>query len=266
MKGDPQRTEDEVLSLQFMYACGVIREIGTWLLRHAMHGHPAAQWDFFDLAQGITSSFIAAAKKKLPGIVARAKGSSEIPGFISRDEDVQKEMASLCREIEQGAAFPVPQEPPGRKGAKRKAKLSKPEHDLVDRLFGYIESYRLKREVNPLMRPDEIKWQREMGYFVSPLVEEMVNLPPLNPATWKEWQAMGREIINERTGGDLLSHPAFKPDGVYATLGHRDANKEEFANYRKGIERAWKLRAKRTAALPDNSPNRKDFTRLHPNA
>lgn len=255
---DHEVSKEKMLFLGVGSAASAMRELWSWLASHAVNGNLQAQEEIFDSALRVTKSFVTCAGKKLPGIVNRAKRANAIPGFISIDDFVQKDMERLCREIGQGKRFPFPSAPTGKKGKKRTGSLSTAQNHLVFRLWIYIEDGRLVRQWHPLFRREEIE---RRSLCVSPLLAAMLELPPLSVETVERWLEIGRRVINDRTNGNLLNHPAFQPGGIYETLGNYDKDKQEFAAFRKGMKSAWKLRAKELVALPESSKHRKDFSR-----
>jgi hypothetical protein len=256
-------TEAGPEGLEFVWAGAALRELWNWLARHAESGNIAAQGELFDSALIIVQAFLAGARKKLPGIVNRARGANAIPGLISRDPDWQNASANLCREIGQGAVFPFPLEPPGAQSRKKKAKLFTSHHDLVNRLFDYIEGRRLLRQWHPFATRAQIEKQKASGYFVAPLLEKMLALPPLSPATWEKWRDVGRLVIEASTNGNPAQHPAFQTGGFFASLGPPDARaqRHEIVLWKR-LSEAWKLRAQEMARLPEKSLSRSDFSGL----
>lgn len=251
-------TEEKRTALRIIWANEAMRELWNWIAAHAVAGDPTAQGKVFESALGITSSFIACARQKLPGIVKRAKGANLIPGYISVDKCCQESMERLCKDIGQGTRFPFPLEAPGVKGKKQKGKLKTAQHDLVNRLWSYMEEHRLRRthaahfeEVFEAVRED-----------VPPLVLAMMELPPLSPEQWKEWRNVGRRVIEDHTNTNPKEHPAFQPGGFFASLGLPDvtAKRQEITLWKR-LDEAWELRAQEMARLPEDSPHCKPYSR-----
>jgi len=222
-------------------------------------GSEAAQTKLFDIALGISGSFVACARQRLPGIVKKAELANLIPGFISRDKCTQDAMQKLCHEIGQGTKFPFPLEAPGEKGRKQKAKLSTAQHGIVQELFGYIEDHRRRiahaahfaaRWVNSGIC-DEAQ--------LPPLLLRMMKLPPLSSETWKQWRDVGRLVIEASTKKNPFTHPAFMAGGRYAGLATLDKRGEPALWKR--LSEAWELRAQEMARLPAESPHRMRYER-----
>ena len=251
-------TEEERMNERITWANAAMRELWNWIAAHAVAGDATAQGKVFESALDITSSFIACARQKLPGIVKRAEKANLIPGYISVDKCSQESMKRLCKDIGQGTRFPFPLEAPGVKGKKQKGKLSTAQHDLVNRLWSYMEDHRLRRahaahfaEVFEAARED-----------IHPLVLAMMELPPLSPETLPNWKKAGRQVIENHTDGNPKKHLAFQPGGFFASLGLpvATAKRQEITLWKR-LDEAWELRAESMAALPADSPNRKAYSR-----
>ncbi len=260
---EAQRTEERIT-----WANAAIRELWNWIAAHAQAGNDTAQSKMFETALGITQSFVTAARQKAPGIVRRAKGANLIPGFIARDKCIQESMARLCREIGQGTEFPFPQEPPGEKGKKQKARLSTAQHDLVNRLWGYMEGHRRRMAHAANSADIALEHGHTEDYAatfggrcsredIPSVLLSMMELPPLTPETWQQWRDVGRQVIEEHTNGKPAQHPAFQSGGVFGSLGSLDKS-GEFALWKR-LAVAWKLRAEGMSELPVSSPHRLKF-------
>jgi hypothetical protein len=266
-------TEEERTRQRLFWTQTAIRELWNWIAAHAQAGNFTAQGKMFETALGITQSFVTAARQKAPGIVRRAKGANLIPGFIARDKCVQESMARLCREIGQGTEFPFPQEPPGVKGKKQKAKLSTAQHDLVNRLWDYMEGHRRRVAHAANFADTALEYGHTEDYAATfggrcsrediPLVLlSMMELPPLTPETWKQWRDVGRRVIEEHTNGNPAQHPAFQSGGFFASLGMPDvrAKRQEITLWKR-LGEAWELRAESMGRLPPSSPHSKEHSR-----
>lgn len=251
-------------------AADATRATWRWLVAHALNGSVHAQREVFNVAMIVVRSFVLCAGRKLPGVVERAKNANAIPGFVSVDSCVQEDMSRLCQEIEQGRLFPFPLEPPGRKGKKQKAKLSTAQHDLVNRLWKYMEDHRRRIASaafladTALMHGEKEEYASQFGERCSrenipPLLLAMMELPPLSPETWKKWREVGRRVIEDRTNGNPLMHPAFMPGGFFASLGVLDKRGE--SHFWTRLDDAWELRAQEMARLPEDSSHRKPYSR-----
>ena len=251
-------------------AAAATRETWRWLVTHALNGSVHAQQEVFNVAMTVVRLFVLCAGKKLPGIMDRAKNANAIAGFVSRDSCVQRDMERLCNVIQQGTHFPFPLEPPGGKGKKQKAKLSTAQHDLVNRLWKYMEDHRRRITIAAYRADLALKFGESKEYAsqfgercsrenIPPLLLAMMELPPLSPETWKKWREVGRRVIEDRTNGNPLMHPAFMPGGFFASLGVLDKRGE--SHFWTRLDDAWELRAQEMARLPEDSSHRKPYSR-----
>jgi hypothetical protein len=253
--GGMEFTATQKQNERITWANAALRELWNWIAAHAFAGDQTAQAKVFETALGISGSFIACARQKLPGIVKKAELANLIPGFISLDSCTQEAMKNLCGEIGQGTKFPFPLKAPGTKGRKRKAKLSTAHHGLVQELFGYMEDHR-RRIAHAATFADFGSCDEAQ---LPPLLLRMMKLPPLSPETWKQWRDVGRRVIEEHTNGNPLMHPAFLPGGFFASLGVLDKRGE--SHFWTRLDEAWELRAQEMARLPEDSPHRKPYSR-----
>lgn len=254
-------------------AADATRATWRWLVGHALNGSAHAQREVFNVAMIVVRSFVLCAGRKLPGVVERAKNANAMPGFVSQDSCVQEDMSRLCREIDQGMFFPFPLKPPGGKGKKQKAKLSTAQHDLVNRLWKYMEDHRRRiaiaayRADLALMYGDTDEYAAKFGERCSrenipPLLLAMMELPPLSSGTWEKWRDVGRRVIEASTNGNPAQHPAFQPGGFFASLGLPDPRaKRQEINLWKRLSEAWEIRAQEMARLPEESSHRKPCSR-----
>lgn len=251
-------TEEQRMNERITWANAAMRELWNWIAAHAVAGDATAQGKVFESALGISGSFIACARQKLPGIVKKAELANIIPGFISLDSCTQEAMKNLCGEIGQGTKFPFPLKAPGAKGRKQKAKLSTAQHGLVQELFGYMEDHR-RRIAHAATFADFGACDEAQ---LPPLLLRMMKLPPLSSETWTQWRDVGRRVIEEATNGNPARHPAFKPGGSLASLGMpaTQARRHEITLWKRLAE-AWELRAQEMAKLPVESPHRKPYER-----
>lgn len=222
-----------------------------WLFSHAFHGDEVAQGQIADLSRKLTQEFVYHARKKSPGIMPRVKRWPEMPGWVSRSSEVHEEMQRLCRELKLGDQFPFPLS--AKESAKGKVpSIRSAHHALVDSLQGYIEGYRTQRKRYWSSLDDD------PDYYVHPLVLRVANLPPLSPATVKEWIAASREVLEDATDNNPAGHSAFMKGGKYANLGMPppQSKRAEIVLWKRLAE-AWKLRAQAMARLPEDAPPRK---------
>jgi hypothetical protein len=253
--GGMKFTESQKHQERIFWAGAAVRGLWNWIAAHAEAGSEAAQAKVFETALGISGSFIACARQKLPGIVKKAELANLIPGFISLDSCTQEAMKNLCGDIGQGTKFPFPLKAPGTKGRKQKAKLSTAQHGLVQELFGYMEDHR-RRIAHAATFADFGSCDEAQ---LPPLLLRMMKLPPLSSETWREWHDTGRLVIEASTEGNPFTHPAFIPGGKYASLATLD-NRDERPLWKR-LSKAWKLRAQEMARLPEHSPHRKRYSR-----
>lgn len=253
--GGMEFTATQKQNERITWANAALRELWNWIAAHAVAGDQTAQAKVFETALGISGSFIACARQKLPGIVKKAELANLIPGFISLDSCTQEAMKNLCGDIGQGTKFPFPLKAPGAKGRKQKAKLSTAQHGLVQELFGYMEDHR-RRKAHAAHFADFGSCDEAQ---FPPLLLHMMKLPPLSSETWREWHDTGRLVIEASTEGNPFTHPAFIPGGKYASLATLDKRGER--PLWKRLSEAWELRAQEMARLPEDSPHRKPYSR-----
>lgn len=223
-------------------------ELIKWLFDHAHHGDKGAQEEIATLAKILTQEFVYHALKKSPGILPSVKRWAEMPGWLSRAPEIQEEMQKLCIELDLGGHYPFPL------SAKETARgnvhsIRTAQNELVDRLHGYIEQYRISAG-RPITQLDR--------YFIHPLVLEMVNLQPLSPDTVKDWIAVSRKVLKDATAGNPAMHAAFIKGGKYSNLGMppTESKRAEIRLW-KPLRVAWRHRAKKMARLPKDAPLRK---------
>ena len=90
----------------------------------------------------------------------------------------------------------------------------------------------------------------------------MMELPPLSPETLPNWKKAGRQVIEDHTDGNPKKHQAFQPGGFFASLRlpAATAKRQEITLWKR-LDEAWELRAESMAALPADSPHRKEYSR-----
>jgi hypothetical protein len=182
-------------------------------------------------------------------------------------------MKRLCKDIGQGTRFPFPLEAPGVKGKKQKGKLSTAQHDLVNRLWSYMEEHRLRHAHATLFAETALKYGETEEYLkeygthctredIPAVLLAMMELPPLSPETLPNWKKAGRQVIEDHTDGNPKKHLAFQPGGFFASLGlpPTRAKRQEIPLWKR-LDEAWELRAESMAALPADSPHRKPYSR-----
>ena len=164
----------------------------------ASAGNRMAGAELFHLGRVVSSSLMRAYSERVPAVLDLARGSIDVPGFITRDRNEMEKSASLMDEIEQGSINPRPLVPEGKK---RAWNPDHPKAQLVGSLFDYMVAIRRNLRIGPLDR-----------YFTfPPRLLEISALPELTPSdeSWKAWKDVSWRIILDWTENSPATHEIF---------------------------------------------------------
>ena len=221
-------------------ALNLIVSLGNQLFGSAMRSDQWAQKALMWAAQNLVNQFTAAAWSGAPGIIEEAKLLPWIPGQVSLGPEIGEAMKEMCRRVKQGDEFAGP--PQSHKAKGKKATLATAQHLLVERLYRYMESFQHNAAILKRRNQEAIIEQ------LHPLVKRMARLRTFGEDSVREWITVSKEVILDATGGDPLKHPAFRPGGVFESLGNLDRRGEP--TLWKSLREAWRYRAGRTALSP----------------